>query len=464
MVKLGRSFHSTSLKLTALYLALFTVSVTLLFGLTFFNVRSALHSDLEKRIRDEVTFLMFEYKEDGLSELMEEIEERIEKNPGEERLKYFLKHPNGKIVFDSIDNLDKPFGWSKASFGMGKAEDQTEILLYTVSLNKGYVLGVAGSRTPLLETERTLMETFLWALVATIFIGGAGGFFLSQQALKRVRQMVSAAERIGKGGFEERIHLSKNGDEMDTLAEVFNKMLDRIELLIQSSRNVTTSIAHDLRTPLSHLRQKIENISKSSENVKAYTENAIEDIDEILAVFTAILNISEIESRSAKSGFTLLNFSQLVSKVIDFYQPAFEEVDGSIEANIASEIWINADKHLIQQMLSNLFDNVLYHSGMKPKLLVNLKNDTNEGVRLTIGDRGPGVDENLRKEVFKPFYRVRGSEGNASSRRGLGLSLVAAICLLHEIEISLEDHSPGLKIILNFSGQTGTKTDPPKWC
>ena len=227
-------------------------------------------------------------------------------------------------------------------------------------------------------------------------------------------------------------------------------MLDKIGSLIENIQQVSNDIAHDLRTPISHLKFRLENAlvrNLSAEQYKERVAFAIEEVDTILDTFSAMLRISQIESGSRRSGFKIVNLSNIVASVIDALYPIAEEQGKNICADIDQDVTLTGDKELLTQLAFNLLDNAILHTPENTQIKVSLRSSGTQ-TELIVADNGPGIAEEYRRRVFQRFYRLE--ESRTTPGNGLGLSIVAAIAELHEETIVLSDNNPGLKVVLNF--------------
>ena len=248
---LVRLLRTANFKLTLLYAVVFSVSVFLLGSIVFFISRHSLEGQIRARIEAESAQLLAGYRDARLEELRHDIKERIEANPAH-RLYYSLKDQRGRVVFDRIDFPSLP-GWHRLTTPEGE-----DLLLLTLALDEGYLMGVAADMDGVAAIERTLRNTFLLAFAFTLLLSITGGAVISQRFLSRVDRLTRAAESIGRGNLSERIPISGAGDDFDQLTTTINRMLGQIEQLMEGTRQVSTSIAHELRTPLGRLRQKLE--------------------------------------------------------------------------------------------------------------------------------------------------------------------------------------------------------------
>jgi signal transduction histidine kinase len=230
-------------------------------------------------------------------------------------------------------------------------------------------------------------------------------------------------------------------------------MLDKIGSLIENIQQVSNDIAHDLRTPISHLKFRLENALIKNLSAEQYTERitfAIEEVDTILDTFSAMLRISQIESGTRRSGFKIVNLSEIVVSIIDALQPVAEEQGKTIRTDIAKGVTLTGDKELLTQLAFNLLDNAILHTPVNTKITVSLRTSGTQ-IELTVADNGPGIAEEYNQKVIQRFYRLE--QSRTTPGNGLGLSIVAAIAELHEGTLTLLDNKPGLKIVLSLQGK-----------
>lgn len=431
-------FHTASFRLTGLYLLLFVTSVGILVALLFFQMRQTLQNEVRSHISNDVNLLLFEYREDGLDELLEETEERIEKSRGHDRLLYMVQSPAGRVVFDRIPKVEPPFGWRM----MGGKDPS---LFFFEQLDNGYILGVGKDMSTLAATERAMGRTLLWATLGVLILGSFGGVFLSRRTLAQLESINRTAQAIGAGSLAQRIPLRNTGDELDELARTLNQMFDRIEQLVGNVRQVSTGIAHDLRTPLARLRNRLEALhAEKSELTEDVIAEAIAEVDAILQTFASLLRLAELETGTLKAGFTQVDLTALVSQILDVYKPIAEDAGKKLEQGKMDVAFIAGDKNLLQQMLVNLLENALQHAGEHCEILVSVKQE-DRAVLLQVADNGPGIPVAEKERVIKPFQRLDETSGT-----GLGLSLVLATAQLHGGQLQLLDNHPGLLCQVKF--------------
>jgi len=448
----SRIFQTASFRLTAACVVVLSVSMCILGAFFYISIRESLLAQMRSHIEGEVLDLLVDYEDDGIDELRHDIRERRELNHPN-RLQYYLENPEGRVIFDSLSEIPKPYGWHQVSLSYGTAEDSLsqELLLYSVDLADGYSLAVAASTEGLREVEAVAFRTFVWMLVLTVVLGLGSGVLLTRRFLARVDGIIKATERIGSGNLKERIVCTGSGDDFDQLATNINRMLDRIEHLVQGVKHVSTNIAHDLRTPIGHLRQNLERLRSSDGDGKVKKElldDALAKVDEVLEIFAALLRIAELETGSQPTGFSKISLSKLLEEVAATYAVVAEENSQTIKSEIAQSVNILGDRQLLLQLFANLIENAMKHTPAGTTILLKLTH-SNESIVATVADNGPGINEEHREDVFRPFFRADRNANKAGS--GLGLSLVGAIAKLHSMDIKLRDNFPGLGVELRIA-------------
>jgi signal transduction histidine kinase len=278
-------------------------------------------------------------------------------------------------------------------------------------------------------------------------LGVGGGLVVSAGVLRRVDAINRICLKIMEGDLSQRLPGRGTDDEFDRLTGIVNAMLDRIEALLEGLRQVSTDIAHDLRTPLARLRQQLEGAllrSGTAADHERATERAIAEADRLLAIFNALLRIARVEAGNQRRGFARVDLSALVATVADVFQASAEEQGRTIRCRIAPEVAVTGDADLLSQLAANLIENALRHTPAGTGIDIGLSRRHDGRVELVVADRGPGVPAEERERVFRRFYRLEQSRHTPGN--GLGLSLVAATAQLHRGEVSLGDNDPGLKV------------------
>ncbi len=310
---------------------------------------------------------------------------------------------------------------------------------------------VAYDTKDLAESRELILRSFGIALAATVLLTLSGGLIISAALLRRVDDISTTAGAIMRGDLSQRIPVAGSGDEIDRLAAGLNRMLARIEELMVNLQHTTSDIAHDLRTPLGRLRQRLEGSrirARSAAEYETAIDAAIDDADTILKTFEAMLRIAQIEAGARRARFDDIDLSAVADNVVEAFTAVAEDEGRRIEAHIAPGVPVHGDRELLTQLLANLIENALGHTPRGTTVDVSLTSE-HSGICLAVRDDGPGIPPAEREHVLQRFYRLDASRSTPGS--GLGLSLVAAIARLHEADVVLADNHPGLAVSVSFT-------------
>ena len=438
-------FRSTSLRLAALYTAAFAVSVVVLGAITLVTTRATLRQQFDSRIQSEALALGQEFRTEGLVGVVQAVRER-DSTPG--ALDYGLDKPDGRALAGRLAGARSPLGWSELPTRQPRGERES-IRVLTVLLPQGYRLVVGADDERSEALQRSVMQGFAWAFAGVVVLGILGGYGLSYDVRRRLAAMSGAAEAIIEGDLDRRIPLRGSDDELDRLSITFNLMLDRIGALMDSLKQVSGDIAHDLRTPLTRLRQRLEESrTLASPAARAHAvEAALADVDAILETFAALLRIAQIESGARRAAFQPVDLTAVARTVVEAFAPSAEDAGQSLVIEAGAPVAIDGDKELLTQMLANLVENALRHAGPHVRAVVSTAVDGGQAV-VSVQDDGPGVPDAERGRVLDRFHRLERSRSTPGS--GLGLALVAAVARLHDAGVTLEDARPGLQVRLRF--------------
>lgn len=317
--------------------------------------------------------------------------------------------------------------------------------LLAVTLTDGNILVLGRSFHLLAEQKLMLRHATVLAAVPTLLFALLLGMVLSHRALSRVKDMHEAIDLIMAGDIHERLPAGKERDDLERLAGSVNRMLDRLERLMDGMREVGNDIAHDLRTPLSRVRAKLEralSTGSQQEALEGAVARAVDDLDQCLAIITALLRIAEIESSRRRAGFAVLDLGELVADVVDLYEP-IAETEGIhlLTQRSPSAVTIDGDRHLLIELLANLVDNAIKFTPEGGQVTVAVLRRPAGGAVLTVADTGIGIAREEREAVLSRFYRSDKSRHVPGN--GLGLSLVSAIAHLHEASVAVEEGPDG---------------------
>jgi signal transduction histidine kinase len=310
---------------------------------------------------------------------------------------------------------------------------------------------LVGRRTEDLGRFRRMIAIGLgWAGSLFLVLAAAAGISTSRRTVGRIEAINRTGRRIIEAGLHERIPLRGTRDEWDELAQNLNSMLDRIEELVESNRQVSDNVAHDLRTPLTRMRGRLEQAHQRRLNHAQYHAligDVIVELDAILQTFASLLRIAQIEARDRTSGFRRVDLCEIAREVVELFDPAAEENDVTLRHSAAGQAFVVGDRDLLFDALSNLVDNAIKHGGSQGEVTVGVAPGA-EGAVLAVSDRGPGIPGAEHHHVLRRFYRLERSRNSPGN--GLGLSLVAAVAKLHGAHIEMADNTPGLRIALCF--------------
>jgi signal transduction histidine kinase len=300
------------------------------------------------------------------------------------------------------------------------------------------------------------LQTRFWyglaAAIAVLCLAGLLVGIITRRALmSRVHSIRQTVSAIIHGDLKHRLPTQVNDDELNTLSRTINGMLDQIELLVHGVRNVSNSIAHDLRTPLAELRSRLEELSlirPSAQATYAEIDGAVADVDRVIRIFDALLRLAEIDAGMRRSGFVCFDVSELAANAVEFYEPAAELKNIELAFRSAEPLRVSGDPVLLAQALSNLIDNALKYAPQHGVIEVAVEKH-GATAEISVSDNGPGIDDTEKTKVMERFYRGDASRGTPGV--GLGLSLVQAIAKLHGSPLELRDNAPGLRAVLILS-------------
>jgi signal transduction histidine kinase len=310
------------------------------------------------------------------------------------------------------------------------------------------------------------LQTRFWyglsAAIAVLSIAGVLIGLITRHALmSRVHSIRRTVSAIIHGDLQHRLPTHVNEDELNTLSRTINGMLDQIEQLVHGVRNVSNSIAHDLRTPLAELRSRLEELSlirPPREETYAEIDGAVADVDQVIRIFDALLRLAEIDAGMRRSGFVPLDASDLAASAVEFYEPAAELRDIELRFSADGPVLVSGDPVLLAQALSNLIDNALKYAPKNGIIEVAVRKREDGSAELSVSDNGPGISAAEKGKVVERFYRGDASRGTPGV--GLGLSLVQAVAKLHGSTLELLDQAPGLSVVLAIPADAAVGVAP----
>lgn len=466
---------TTAARLSALYFVLFTVvAVVLVVYMTALSIRT-FNQQIRQTIEEEVLDLTGVYNRGGMTGLVRQLERRA-LQPGANL--YLIADANGQPLAGNVGALepgvlDVP-GWTPTPFHYERLGDADAVpappdghrALAMILRLPNKLLLLVGRDLGEPERIRTIVRNALGLALAMMAIGGmAIWFFVGRAALKRIDKVSEASRRIIGGDLSGRLPVSGAGDEFDRLSANLNGMIARIGTLNEGLRQVSDNIAHDLKTPLTRLRNRAEAAlsgKKTAADYRAAIEQTIAESDDIIRNFNAILMISRIEAGSAAAETGDVDLKAVATDVAELYEPVAEEAGVALTLEAEAKATVRGNRELIGQALNNLVDNAIKYSaghGSAPKVIVRLRTGA-KGAQIIVEDTGPGIAEIDRDRVTERFVRLEKSRTQPGS--GLGLSLAKAVMAFHGGELRLASRDPaggdgsGLAVTMAFPARKDT--------
>lgn len=451
----ARILGSSSFRLAVLYMLLLMVSVAILLGFIYWSTAGYMDRQLDATIAAETQGLAEQYRRRGLRGLTSLIQERVARDPTGAGV-YLLVDQGLQPLVGNLDRWPGGFpdadGWVHFRLrARGPDHAEEHAARAQVFRLQGDLRLLVGRDVRDLEATRGLiLEALTWGLALTAGLALLGGWLMTSRVVRRIEAINETSRDIMEGDLSRRIPLGGSGDDFDQLAAGLNRMLARIESLMAGVRQVSDNIAHDLRTPLTRLRTKLELLRAELESslgvghpAGAAVEETIADAEVMLATFNALLRIARIESGSQRAGFTQVDLAPLAQDVAELYEPVAAEKHQRLQVEVPGSAPVIGDRDLLFQALGNLVDNAVKYTPEGGQISLRIR-ALAELIRVEVIDSGTGIPEELHREVFRRFFRTDHSRSTPGS--GLGLSLVQAVIQLHGGDIELEDEAPGLRV------------------
>jgi signal transduction histidine kinase len=465
----GKLIRTTAFRLTLVYLFLFAVFAASLLGYFAWNTRRLINEQIATTVNGEVGEISEIYARGGLYRLGLAINRRALR-PGANL--YLVTTPAGEAVAGNVGSLAPGVmattGWSETRYRRLDEQDEEDhrALVLVTELSGGFRLLIGRD----LEERRRLFgivaSAAQWSVLIVVVLGLGGGIFVARRVLRRIDAMTGTTQRIMAGDLSGRLPVGRSGDELDRLAGNLNDMLERIEALMMGLKEVSDNIAHDLKTPLTRLRNRAEEALAKSSNEAEYRtalERTIEESDGLIRTFNALLMIARAESGQARDNMDDFDAAEVAHGIQELYEPLAE--DSGLALDVKTEpALLHGNRELISQALANLVENAIKYGQPQPAaqplgadavvggtgiggrgILIEARRERDH-VLLSVTDHGPGIPEDDRKHAIERFVRLEASRTRPGS--GLGLSLASAVATLHGGDLRLSDAHPGLRATL----------------
>jgi signal transduction histidine kinase len=445
----AKLLRTSTFRLAALYLILFALSVSALLGYVYWNTTVLLERQTDETIRAEVQALADQYRLRGLRGIIDTVQRRSDDDNG---AVYLLTDAAGQRIAGNLTSLpqmpSEEASWIEFPLEVekGPTRERHVARAFHTDLTGGFDLVVGRDVEALRQFGNIIRRTIYYALAIALVLGLGGGLLMSRNFLRRVDAITEASRSIMAGNMSGRMPVQGSSDELDRLALALNEMLDQIESLMAGMKEVSSNVAHDLKTPLTRIKARVEAAlrSGSEEDYRAALESTVTDSDRLLETFNALLSIARAEAGQSRSGLAPVDASTIIADVVELYEPMAEEEGGSLTCKADTGLNVMGDRQLLSQALTNLIDNALKYGareGGSPEITVTGVVEGDKVV-ITVADHGDGIPPEDRTRVTERFVRLDTSRTKPGN--GLGLSLVSGVMKLHKGALLLEDNHPGL--------------------
>jgi signal transduction histidine kinase len=457
---LGRVVRTTAFKLSAIYFAVFSVFAVVFILYISYSTNVVLAQQLRDTIAEEIRGLAEVGRSGGLPAIVDAIEQRSHE-PGASL--YLITDVNGRILAGNVSDVPQQL---LERSGMGPltvpyrrySEDTRQhlALVQVLRLPGGFRMLVGRDLGERDQFRAIIGRALGWAVALMIGLALVSWFFVSRRVLKRIDSVTATSRRIMAGDLTGRLEITGTGDEFDRLADSLNAMLERIEHLLHGLKDVSDNIAHDLKTPLTRLRNRVEaalNDEPTGDGYRAALEATIEESDRLIQTFNALLMIARVEAGSPDGAMSEIEIGTVIHDVAELYEPVAEEKGIALRIGFVEPIRLKASRELLGQALANLIDNAIKYApladGESRAITVTMSAaPAGSDLTVTVADNGIGIPAADRERVLQRFVRLEQSRSEPGS--GLGLSLAAAVARLHHGTIELGDGNPGLVVTLRL--------------
>jgi signal transduction histidine kinase len=446
-MRLPTLFRTSVFQLTLVYMALFAVSVVALFAFVYWSTIGYLERQTGAVIEAEINGLYEQYERGlGLSALADVINERVARD-AERRSVYLLADAIGRPIAGNVPywprELDRPGEYKFTR--IDEAGVETPVQARVLRIYPGFRLLVGRDVRELEQINAVFRRTSLYGLTLTLGLALIGGLLVSLSAQRRLAALNRTTRRIIAGDLSQRAPITGSNDEHDELAANVNAMLDQIENLLTGMRHVGDSVAHDLRGPLTRLRNRLETLAAAEQPSREDIEQCAVQVERVLDTFNALLRIARVESGAYRSAFGPVDLGKVARDVCELYQAAADERQLKLRCDIRGHAEVFGDRELLAQALTNLLDNAVKYTPDGGSISLELER-SDDVASITVADSGAGIPAADRERVLQRFTRL--DQSRSLPGNGLGLALVKAVAQQHHAKLVLADNEPGLRVTL----------------
>jgi signal transduction histidine kinase len=452
---INRLAASSVFRLAVLFAALYTLAIALTGAAVFMFATSELEHRMKLGIHAEQMRFRSIFERQGVEGLKAAVE-RHGGSIGAAEAVYALIGPDGRMIAGNTSPLQPFAGWKMVpdegfKFLSPQSDDPDWFYLHGIELGN-HVLITGRSNEDVEEPQEIVLKGVSWGAIATLLIGLGGAWIAGSRAQKRINAIQRTLELVSKGNLKARVETGGKDDDIARISGSINDALRQLESLVDGMKQISSDIAHDLKTPIGRVRQKLETARRTAKSVADYQQSVDEtvaEIDAIVATFEALLRIAQIGGGASRARFKYVGLGEVLRTIEEAYAPVAEEAGDTL----ALDIWsgdgdvIKGDRNLLVQMFANLVENAIRHCPTGSHVLLELTMRAGKLVA-SVSDNGPGIPPEERDKVLRRFYRV--DKSRSTPGNGLGLSLVSAIAKLHDAEIELKDAGPGLRVEVEF--------------
>lgn len=453
-------FKSSAFRITLVYVLLFGLSVSIILGFVYWSTIIYTTNQTEESINAELQLLSNVYERRGYPGLVTLLSDRVriqQQRPGDSSV-YLLVDEQFQTLVGNISSWpkiaqDRSDGWLDFKLDDLRDGESEEFVARarTFVIENRYNLLVGQGMRDLANLKALVGRALIWGLGLTLALGVIGGFMMRQTLSSRLSSINQTARKIMQGDLRKRIATKGSGDEFDELATNLNSMLDQIEGGMEGVRRVSDNIAHDLKTPLARLKNRVEELRfkvAGNNEQESSVDQIIHEADGLLATFNALLRIARIEYSEQRKGFKNVDINSIIYDIEELYEPLIEEKGQSLNMHLGPTIELWADRDMLFQAFANLLDNAIKYTPENGA--ISIHSHTKNGMwNLSIIDNGSGIPEAEYKKVVQRFYRLDQSRTTPGS--GLGLALVFAVLKVHNMELAFSDNKPGLKVNISVN-------------